>query len=56
MICMSQRLRLAAAVLGVLARPGPSGEKAITVPLTLQQSRLYLGPAALGRVPRISWE
>jgi hypothetical protein len=44
------------AVLGVLARPGPSGEKAITVPLTLQQSRLYLGPAALGRVPRISWE
>lgn len=44
------------AVLGVLAKPGPSGEKAITVPLTLQQSRLYLGPAALGRVPRISWE
>ncbi len=44
------------AVLGVLAKPGPSGDKAITVPLTLQESRLYLGPAALGRVPRISWE
>lgn len=44
------------AVLGVLAKPGPNGEKAITVPLTLQQNRLYLGPAALGRVPRISWE
>lgn len=44
------------AVLGLLAKPGPNGEKAITVPLTLQQSRLYLGPAALGRVPRINWE
>jgi hypothetical protein len=44
------------AVLGVLAKPGPSGEKAITVPLTLQQGRLYLGPAALGQVPRINWQ
>jgi hypothetical protein len=44
------------AVLGLLAKPGPSGDKAITVPLTLQQSRIYLGPAALGRVPRINWQ
>jgi hypothetical protein len=44
------------AVLGVLAKPGPNGEKAITVPLTVQQNQIYLGPAALGRVPRITWE
>jgi len=43
-------------VLGVLATPGPRGEKAITVPLTVQQSRIFLGPAALGRVPRIDWK
>lgn len=44
------------AVLGLLAKPGPSGDKAITVPLTLQEGRIYLGPASLGRVPRITWE
>jgi hypothetical protein len=44
------------AVLSVLAKPGPSGEKAITVPLTVQQSRIYLGPAAIGTLPPINWE
>jgi hypothetical protein len=47
---------LAKAVLGLLAKPGPSGAKAITVPLTLQQDRIYLGAAAIASIPRISWE
>jgi len=52
----SQDATIVKAVLGLLAKPGPSGEKAITVPLSLQQSRLYLGPAAIGTVPPIHWE
>lgn len=44
------------AVLDVLAKPGPDGQKAITVPLTVQNSRVFLGPAAIGRVPLIAWK
>ena len=44
------------AVLDVLAKPGPDGQKAITVPLTVQNSRIFLGPAAIGRVPHIAWK
>ncbi len=47
---------LAKAVLGLLAKPGPSGEKAITVPLTLQQDHIFLGSAAIASLPHISWE
>lgn len=43
-------------VLSLLARPGADGEKTITAPLTLQQGRIFLGPAAIGTVPRIRWE
>ncbi len=46
---------LAKAVLAVLAKPGPGGEKAITVPLTLQQERLFLGGAPIAAIPRIDW-
>ncbi len=46
---------LAKAVLGLLAKPGPNGEKAITVPLTLQQDRLYLAGARIAEIPRIDW-
>lgn len=47
---------LAKAVLGLLAKPGPGGEKAITVPLTLQKDRIYLGSAVIASIPHISWE
>ncbi len=39
----------AKAVLGFLGKPDAEGEKAITVPLTLQQGRLFLGPAAIAK-------
>lgn len=51
-----QDARIVKAVLSVLAKPGPRGDKAITVPLTVQQSRVYLGPAAIGKLPPIRWE
>lgn len=47
---------LVKAILAVLAKPGPNGEKAITVPITLQDNRVFLGPAAIGKVPHIRWE
>ena len=47
---------LAKMVLGLLAKPGPDGQKQITAPLTVQDSRLYLGPARVARVPVINWE
>lgn len=47
---------LAKAVLGLLAKPGRNGDKAITVPLTLQRDRLFLGGAAIASLPRIDWE
>ncbi len=47
---------LAKMVLGLLAKPGSDGQKQITAPLTVQNNRLYLGPAAVARVPVINWE
>lgn len=47
---------IAKTVLGLLAKPSPDGEKAISLPLSLQDGRLYLGPATLARLPRIDWQ
>lgn len=47
---------IAKAVLGLLAKPGANGEKAITVPLSVQQSWIFIGPAAIADMPRIKWE
>ncbi len=47
---------IAKAILGLLAKPGPNGEQAITVPFSVQQRRLYLGPAAVAELPHIDWE
>ncbi len=47
---------IAKGILALLAKPGPNGEKAITVPLSVQQRRLFLGPAAVAELPRIGWE
>lgn len=43
-------------ILGLLAKSPPEGgAPAIEVPLTVQDGRFYMGPAALGRVPEIPW-
>jgi hypothetical protein len=52
----AQNGELAKAVLGLLAKPGPDGQKQITAPITVQDNRFYIGPAAVARVPPINWE
>jgi hypothetical protein len=42
--------------LNMLAKPGPDGKPQITAPFTIQNGRMYLGPARLGAIPRIVWE
>ena len=46
----------AKAVLGLLARPNGNGDKALTLPMTIQNQRLYLGPAKLANIPPIPWD
>ncbi len=48
---------MAKIVLRVMAKPAsdPTTPSEIQVPLSLQGRKLYLGPAALARVPRIDW-
>ena len=43
-------------VLDLLARPNGNGDKAVTLPMTIQSQRLYLGPAKLANIPAIAWE
>ncbi|HXE29644.1 MAG TPA: DUF2125 domain-containing protein [Stellaceae bacterium] len=45
----------AKAVLGLLARPNGNGDKALTLPMTIQNQQLYLGPAKLANIPPIPW-
>jgi hypothetical protein len=45
----------AKAVLGLLARPNGNGDKALTLPVTIQNQQLYLGPAKLANIPPIPW-
>jgi hypothetical protein len=47
---------LAKIVLGMLARPAADGVPELTVPLTVQNRTLYIGPAALLKVPAVNWE
>ena len=47
---------LAKILLSVLARPSPvDGQPELTVPLTLQDGHLWIGPAKLVPLPRIEW-
>ncbi len=39
-----------------LAKPGPDGKPQITAPFTIQNGKIYLGPARLGSAPKINWE
>jgi hypothetical protein len=47
---------LAKAALGVLAAGQGAGGDEITVPLSIQDRRLYLGPVAVARIPAVAWD
>jgi hypothetical protein len=42
--------------LNTLARPGPDGKPELRAPFTIQNGRVFVGPARLGRIPRIVWQ
>jgi hypothetical protein len=48
--------RLARLALTMLARPGPNGRPEIRTSFAIQNGEMFLGPAKLGRAPRIGWE
>ena len=47
---------LARIALTFLAKAGPDGKPEIRTAFTIQNGQMFLGPAKLGRVPRITWE
>jgi hypothetical protein len=47
---------LARLALAMLAKAGPDGRPAITTAFTIQNGQMFLGPAKLGKAPRIAWE
>jgi hypothetical protein len=48
--------RLARLALGMLTKAGPDGRPQIATSFTIQNGEMYLGPAKLGKAPRIDWE
>jgi hypothetical protein len=48
--------RLARLALTMLARPGQNGRPEIRTSFAIQNGEMFLGPAKLGRAPRIGWE
>ncbi|MDE2228542.1 MAG: DUF2125 domain-containing protein [Alphaproteobacteria bacterium] len=46
---------LARAVLAMISQQGDDGRKQIRLPISAQNRRLYLGPAAIARIPTIDW-
>ena len=42
--------------LTTLAKPGSDGKPQITAPFTIENGKMYLGPARLGSAPRIAWQ
>jgi hypothetical protein len=47
--------RVARLALAMLAKAGPDGRPEISTSLTVQNGEILLGPAKLGRAPRIDW-
>jgi hypothetical protein len=43
-------------VLSMVARATPGGNNTVTVPVTIQDRRLFIGPAKLMELPRIDWK
>jgi hypothetical protein len=46
---------LARVVLNMIAQQGDDGRKQIQLPISAQNRRLYLGPAAITKIPTIEW-
>jgi hypothetical protein len=47
---------LARIALTMLAKAGPDGRPEIKTAFTIQNGQMFLGPAKLGKAPRITWE
>jgi hypothetical protein len=47
---------LARLALTMLAKAGPDGRPAIATAFTIQGGQMFLGPAKLGKAPRIAWD
>jgi hypothetical protein len=48
--------RMARLALTMLAKAGPDGRPEIATSFAIQNGQMFLGPAKLGKAPRISWE
>ncbi|HEY3920216.1 MAG TPA: DUF2125 domain-containing protein [Stellaceae bacterium] len=42
-------------LLGLLSQPNAEGQNAVTLPMTIENQRLYLGPAKIADIPPIRW-
>ena len=51
----TEQAALAQIALSALAKPGADGQPQITTSFTIQNGKMYLGPAKLGDAPRIVW-
>jgi hypothetical protein len=40
----------------LMAKSGPDGKQRLTLPVTLKNDRVYLGPAQIAALPRFTWE
>jgi hypothetical protein len=47
---------LARIALTMLAKTGPDGEPEIRTVLSMENGQMFLGPAKLGKAPRLTWE
>ena len=47
---------LARIALTMLAKTGPDGKPEIRTAFTIQNGQMFLGPAKLGKAPRLTWE
>ncbi len=52
----AEQAALAQIALSALARPGSDGKPQIETSFTVQDGKMYLGPARLGPAPRIIWK
>lgn len=52
----AEQAALVQIALTTLSKPGPGGRPQVTAPFTIQNGKMYLGPARIGPAPRIVWE
>jgi hypothetical protein len=51
----TQDARVVKLVLGLMVKPGATGVPEVTVPVTVENRTLYVGPAALLKLPTLEW-